>query len=96
MDADEEASEGWDAEDDVKGGRVDPRSVKTAHEKETKYLWDMELYPALLNCLGLTDGTDDVGGPNGSSSLWKMRCHCEKWLHHVHNTSLPSRELHDT
>ena len=44
VDADEEPSEEWEAEDDVKGGPLDPRQVKTAREKEIKYLWDMEVY----------------------------------------------------
>ena len=37
-------SEEWEAEDDVKGGPLDPREVKNAREKEMKYLWDMEVY----------------------------------------------------
>ena len=36
-------SEEWEAEDDVKGGPLDPREVKIAREKEIKYLWDMEV-----------------------------------------------------
>ena len=44
VDADEEPPEEWEAEDDVKGGPLDPREVKTAREKEIKYLWDMEVY----------------------------------------------------
>ena len=34
---------GWEAEDDVKGGPLNPHEVKTAPEKEIKYLWDMEV-----------------------------------------------------
>ena len=44
VDADEEPAEEWEAEDDVKGGPLNPRDVKTDREKETKYLWDMEVY----------------------------------------------------
>ena len=44
VDADEGPPEEWEAEDDVKGGPLDPREVKTAREKEIKYLWDMEVY----------------------------------------------------
>ena len=43
VDPDEELQEEWEAEDDVKGGPLDPREVKTAREKEIKYLWDMEV-----------------------------------------------------
>ena len=41
---DEEPHEEWEAEDDVKGGPLDPREVKNAREKEIQYLWDMEEY----------------------------------------------------
>ena len=44
VDGDEEPPEEWEAEDDVKGGPLDPREVKNAREKEIKYLWDMEVY----------------------------------------------------
>ena len=44
VDADEEPPEEWEAEDDVKGRPLDPREVKTAREREIKYLWDMEVY----------------------------------------------------
>ena len=44
VDADRGLSEEWEAEDDVKGGPLDPREVKIAREKEIKYLWDMEVY----------------------------------------------------
>ena len=44
VDADQGLSEEWEAEDDVKGGPLDPREVKIAREKEIKYLWDMEVY----------------------------------------------------
>ena len=43
IDAVEELSEEWEAEDDVKGGPWDPCEVKTAREKEIQYLWDMEV-----------------------------------------------------
>ena len=36
--------EEWEAEDDVKGGPLDPHEVKNAREKEIEYLWDMEVY----------------------------------------------------
>ena len=44
MDPDEELQEEWEAEDAVKGGLLDPHEVKNAREKETKYLWYMEVY----------------------------------------------------
>ena len=44
VDPDEELQEEWEAEDDVKGGPLDPHEVKNAREKEIKYLWDMEVY----------------------------------------------------
>ena len=44
IDAVEELSEEWEAEDDVKGGPLDPREVKTARDKEVQYLFDMEVY----------------------------------------------------
>ena len=44
VDADETRSEEWEAEDDVKGGPLDPREVKAARQKEIQYLWDMEVY----------------------------------------------------
>ena len=44
VDADEEPLEEWEAEDDVKGGPLDPREVKTVREKEIEYLWDMKVY----------------------------------------------------
>ena len=44
VDADEELPEEWEAEDDVKGGPLDPHEVQIAPEKEIKYLWDMEVY----------------------------------------------------
>ena len=43
VDADQGLSEEWEAEDDVKGGPLDPREVKIAREREIKYLWDMEV-----------------------------------------------------
>ena len=33
-----------EAEDDVKGGPLDPHEVKNSREKEIKYMWDMEVY----------------------------------------------------
>ena len=44
VDADEEPPEEWEAEDDVKGGPLDPREVKNAREKEIQYLLDIEVY----------------------------------------------------
>ena len=44
MDPIEELQEEWEAEDDVKGGPLDPHEVKNARENEIKYLWDMEVY----------------------------------------------------
>ena len=44
VDADQGLSEEWEAEDDFKGGPLDPREVKIARENEIKYLWDMEVY----------------------------------------------------
>ena len=40
MDADEESQVKWQAEDDIKGGRLDPHEVTTARQKEIQYLWD--------------------------------------------------------
>ena len=44
VDGDEAPPEGWEAEDDVKGGPLDQREVKAARQKEIQYLWDMEMY----------------------------------------------------
>ena len=44
IDADETPPEEWEAEEDVKGGPLDPREVKAARQKEIQYLWDMEVY----------------------------------------------------
>ena len=44
VDADEAPPEEWEAEDDVKGGPLDPREVKAARQKEIQYLWNMEVY----------------------------------------------------
>ena len=43
VDADEEPQVEWEAEDDVKGGPLDPPEVKTARQKETQNLWDREV-----------------------------------------------------
>ena len=72
---DEELQEEWEAEDDVKGGPLDPREVKNAREKEIKYLWDMEVYeysteaearartgrnPVVLKWLGTNTGSAEA------------------------------------
>ena len=44
VDADEEPPEECEAEDDVKGGPLDPREVKNASDKDINYTWDMEVY----------------------------------------------------
>ena len=44
VDADEAPPEEWEAEDDVKGGPLDPHEVKNAREKEIKYLSDIEVF----------------------------------------------------
>ena len=44
VDQDEEPPEEWEAEDDVKGGPLDPREVKNASDKKIRYLWDREVY----------------------------------------------------
>ena len=44
VDADETPLEKWEAEDDVKGGPLDPREVKATRQKEIQYLWDMVVY----------------------------------------------------
>ena len=44
VDADEAPPEELEAEDDVKGGPLDPREVKAARQKNIQYLWDMEVY----------------------------------------------------
>ena len=41
---DEEPPDEWEAEEDVKGGPLDPREIKTVRDKEITYLWDMEVY----------------------------------------------------
>ena len=41
---DEAPPDEWEAEEDVKGEPLDPREVKSARDKEMKYLWDMEVY----------------------------------------------------
>ena len=56
-DADETQPKEWEAEDDVKGGPLDPREVKAARQKEIPYLWDMEV--RVLHRIGIegTNGT---------------------------------------
>ena len=44
VDADEQHRQEWEAEDDVKGGPLDPHEVKAARQKEIQYLWDSEVY----------------------------------------------------
>ena len=44
VDEDEEPLEEWKADDDVKGGPLDPREVKAARQQEIQYLWDMKVY----------------------------------------------------
>ena len=44
VDADEEPLTGVEAEDDVKGGPLDPHEVKAARQKEIQYLWDRKVY----------------------------------------------------
>ena len=44
VDPNEELQEEWEAEDDVRGGPLDPHEVKNAREKKIKYLWEMEVY----------------------------------------------------
>ena len=44
VDADETQREEWEAEDDVKGGPLDPREANAARQKEIQYLWDMEVH----------------------------------------------------
>ena len=44
VDADEALHGEWEAEDDVKGGPLDPHKVKTARQNEIQYLWDREVY----------------------------------------------------
>ena len=34
----------WEAEDDVKGGPLDPHEVKIASQKKMRYLWDRNVY----------------------------------------------------
>ena len=43
VDPDKELQEEWEAEDDVKGGPLDPREVKNARGKEIKCWWDTEV-----------------------------------------------------
>ena len=44
VDVDEAPPEELEAEDDVKGGPLDPHDVKTAFQNEKGCLWDMEVY----------------------------------------------------
>ena len=44
VNAEEEAQQGREAEDDVKGGPLDPHEVKIARQKEIQYLWDREVH----------------------------------------------------
>ena len=44
IDAEKEHQVEWEAEDDVKGGPLDPHEVKTAHQKAIPSLWDREAY----------------------------------------------------
>ena len=44
LDADEQHRQEWEAEDDVKGGPLDPHEVKAARQKEIQYLWDSKVY----------------------------------------------------
>ena len=44
VDADETPLEKWEAEDDVKGGPLDPREVKATRQKEIQNMWYMEVY----------------------------------------------------
>ena len=40
VDADEELQKEWEAEDDVKGGPLDPHEVEAARQKEIQRSWD--------------------------------------------------------
>ena len=75
VDLDEELLEECEAEDDVKGGPLDPNEVKRVGEKEMKYLWDMEVYeysteaearartgrnPVVLKWLGTNTGSAEA------------------------------------
>ena len=75
VDQDEELLEECEAEDDVKGGPLDPHEVKSVREKEMKYLWDMEVYeycteaearartgrnPVVLKWLGTNTGSAEA------------------------------------
>ena len=44
VDADETQPEEREAEDDVKGGPLDPHEVRAAPRKDIQYLWDMDVY----------------------------------------------------
>ena len=44
VDTDAEPQVEWEAEDDVRGGPLDPHEVKTARQKEIQNLWDREVY----------------------------------------------------
>ena len=44
VDPDEELQEEWEAEDDFKGGPLDPHEVKIARQMEIQYVWNREVY----------------------------------------------------
>ena len=98
---DEEPPEEWEAEDDVKVGPLDPREVKTAREKEIKYLWDTEVYEYSTeaeararkgrNTVGLKWIDTNKGSAEGPRYRWKL---CESYsVLRVRTTSFELRTL---
>ena len=77
VDGDEEPPAEWEAEDDVKGGPLDPREVKNAREKEIKYLWDME-----VRIFHRSAGT----GANRTQSSWPQ---VDRYQQRKRRSSLP-------
>ena len=62
VDADEEHKQEWEAEDDVKGGPLDPHEVKAPRKKETQHLWDREVYECSTEAKSRTrTGRNPVG-----------------------------------
>ena len=66
VDPNEELQEEWEAEDDVRGGPLDPHEVKNAREKKIKYLWEMEVYEYSTEA--------EAGARTGRKSV------CLKWI----------------
>ena len=66
VDADGEPQPEWKAEDDVKGGPLDPHEVKAARQKEIQYLWDREEYEYFIEAESKTRAGRTQLASNGS------------------------------